>query len=226
MVQSAILLDLAAFAIFVAAWVGYSVVVERSRYAPGSAIARMGSYRNIWFACCLSRDARIVDMQITAAVQNGTALYASISLIALGGALATLRLPDDVLSTVSRFPFAVETTRAMWQAKSIGLSVIFVYAIFQFSAAYRIYNWVAILIGAMPHAQTKDTAEANDHVKRTARVYAAGTRRFYRGLRAVLFALGYLGWSFGPLALVVSLFAVVVMMWRLEFDSDVLRAIE
>ena len=78
----------------------------------------------------------------------------------------------------------------------------------------------------MPPAQAKDTAEAEDHVKRTARVYEAASSRFYRGQRAVLFAVGYLGWFFGPLALVVSTAAVLVMMWRLEFDSDVLRAIE
>ena len=224
--MAAVLLDLAALMIFVAAWISYGVVVERTGYAPKSAISRIGSYRNIWFERALARDARIVDMQIMAALQNATALYASISLIALGGALATLRLPDDVISMVSRLPFAVETTRAMWEVKSIGLSVVFAYAIFQFSSAYRIFNWVAILIGAMPPAQIKDTSEADDHVKRTARVYAAATRRFYRGHRAVLFALGYLGWFFGPLALVVCTAAVVVMMWRLEYDADVLRAIE
>jgi len=226
MPQFAVFPDLAAFLIFVVTWVGYGAVVERTRCAPGSPYARMRSYRKIWFARSLGREARMVDMQITAAVQNGTTLYASISLIALGGAIATLRLPDEVISMVSRLPFAVETTRAMWEVKSIGLSVIFAYAIFQFSSAHRLFNWVAILIGAMPYAQTKDTAEADDHVKRTARVYAAATRRFSRGQRAVLFALGYLGWFFGPLALIVSTVAVVAMMWRLEFDPDVLRAIE
>jgi len=221
-----VLFDLAAFATFVAIWVGYGILVERTGYAPARIHTSMNAYRKIWLARTLDREVRMLDMQIMAALQNGVSLYASISLLALGGAIAILRLSDEVISIVSRLPFAIETTRPVWEGKSIGLAIIFAYAIIQFSSSYRIYNWVAILLGAMPLAQAKDTAEAANHVKRTVRMNEAATRRFYRGQRAVFFALGYLGWFFGPLTLIASTAAVVIMMWRLEFPSDVLRAIE
>ena len=41
----------------------------------------------------LDREARMVDMQIMASLQNGTAFFASTSLIAIGGGLALLRRP-------------------------------------------------------------------------------------------------------------------------------------
>jgi uncharacterized membrane protein len=41
---------------------------------------------------------RMVDAQVTAALQNGTAFFASTSLIAVGGALTLLRSSDEVMS--------------------------------------------------------------------------------------------------------------------------------
>ena len=76
---------------------------------------------------------------------------------------------------VSALPFGVETSRTAWQSKSIGLAIIFAYSLFQYSSAYRLYSFVAQLFGAMPPAQANDTAEADDHSKRTARVYEAAT---------------------------------------------------
>jgi uncharacterized membrane protein len=218
--------DFVAFAIFIVTWIGYGAAIERTGYALGSVNMRMSHYRQAWLSCSLDREVRIVDMQVVAAAQNGTAMHVSIALIALGGALANLRLPDDFISTLSTLPFAAETTRSAWQGKSIGLAIMFAYAVFQFSSAYRMYSFVGQLIGAMPLAHAKDAIESNNHVKRTARVYEAANRRYNRGQRAIFFAIGYLGWFFGPLAFIVSTAAVVVMMWRLEFASDLLRAIE
>jgi uncharacterized membrane protein len=51
----------------------------------------MNGYREVWIRRLLDRDARMVDMQIMASQQNGTAFFASTSLLAIGGALALLR---------------------------------------------------------------------------------------------------------------------------------------
>jgi uncharacterized membrane protein len=131
---------------------------------------------------------------------------------------------QHLLQTSVRY-LGVETSRTAWQSKSIGLAIIFAYSLFQYSSAYRLYSFVAQLVGAMPPAQANATAEGDGHSKRTVRVYEAANRRFNRGQRAIFFVLGYLGWFFGPVALIVSTITVVVMMLRLEFASDVLRAI-
>ena len=46
----------------------------------------------------LARDMRMVDAQVTAALQNGTAFFASTSLIAIGGALTLLRSSDEIMT--------------------------------------------------------------------------------------------------------------------------------
>src|SRR5262249_31564235 len=84
---------------------------------------------------------------IMAALQNGTAFFASTSLLAIGGALTLLRSTGEVLAVMTDMPLGLQTTRALWEAKSLGLVVIFVYAFFKFAWSYRLFNYVAILLG-------------------------------------------------------------------------------
>ena len=107
----------------------------------------------------------------------------------------------------------------------IGLAIIFVYAFFKFAWSYRLYNYVAIMVGAAPPAAAKDTAEAQAFAHRAARLCADAGRHFNRGQRAFFFALGYLGWFLGPAAARAGTTAgVVVVTWRRQFDSESRRA--
>jgi len=217
--------DLVALACFVGAWGLYAILVEWTEHGRDSLSAHMDRYREIWMHRMLHREARMVDMQIMAALQNGTAFFASTSLIAIGGTLSLLRSTDDVLNVMGSLPFTVPTSRVQWEAKTIGLVIIFAYAFFKFAWSYRLYNYVAIMLGAMPFASEKDTPEAQAHVVRTTRLFASAGRHFNRGQRAFFFAIGYLGWFIGPLVLMVSTVAIVAVMWRRQFASDSRTAI-
>ena len=168
----------------------------------------------------LDREMRMVDMQVMAALQNGTAFFASTSLFAIGGALTIIRSTDDVLNVVATLPIGIQTGRVLWEMKAIGLAVIFVYAFFKFGWSYRLYNYVAILLGAMPPPAEKDTAEAQAHVKRTTGLFTAAGRHFNHGQRAFFFALGYLGWFVSPYVFMGTTAAVVFVMWWRQFGSD------
>ncbi len=106
---------------------------------------------------------------------------------------------------MSTLPFGFPTTRMQWKSKTIGLATIFVYAFFKFAWSYlRLYNHVAIMIGAMPPSTEKDTVEAKRHALRTGKLCEAAGRHFNRGQRAFFFALGYLGWFISPWLLFFS----------------------
>ena len=166
----------------------------------------------------------MVDMQIMASLQNGTAFFASTTLIAIGGALALLRATDDALGVIGKFPLDIAPSPALWETKCVGLILIFVYAFFKFAWAYRLFNYVAILLGAMPPAAQHHTPEAEAHVIRTTRLFEAAGRHFNRGQRAFFFALGYLGWFISPWVLFVTTGAVVIVTWRRQFVSSAWRA--
>jgi uncharacterized membrane protein len=212
--------DLVALAYFVAAWLGYSIVIERSEHGSNSLNALMNVYRDRWMQELLARDMRMVDAQVTAALQNGTAFFASTSLLAIGGTLAMLRSTDQVLLVLAWLPFATPPTQGHWEMKILGLTIIFVYAFFKFAWSYRLYNYVAIMVGAAPPRKDRNTRHAKIYAHRTARICADAGRHFNRGQRAFFFALGYLGWFLGPLPFALTTTGVVIVMWRRQFRSE------
>jgi len=216
--------DIVAVAFFTLEWTVYAVTLEYTAYGRDSLSARMNVYREVWMRRLLDRDARMVDMQIMAALQNGTAFFASTSLIAVGGALALLRSTNEALAVLGALPIDLRPSPALWELKCVGLILIFVYAFFKFAWSYRLFNYVAILLGAMPPAAQRDTPEAEAHVIRTTRLFEAAGRHFNRGQRAFFFALGYLGWFVSPWVLFVTTAAVVIVTWRRQFASNAWRA--
>jgi uncharacterized membrane protein len=218
-------IDLIALGCFVGAWLLYAFLVEWTPAGRAGLSAYMDRYREVWMQRMLHREARMVDMQIMTALQNGTAFFASTSLIAIGGSLSLLRSTGDVLTVMGSLPFAIPTTREQWEAKTIGLVVIFAYAFFKFAWSYRLYNYVAILLGAMPHAVEKETPEAVAHIRRTTQMFQSAGRHFNRGQRGFFLALGYLGWFAGPYVLMLTTTAVVAVLWRRQFASRARKAV-
>jgi uncharacterized membrane protein len=220
----AYLVDILAFGFFMLEWSVYAFTLDYAAYGRDSLSARMHGYREVWIRRLLDREARMVDMQIMASLQNGTAFFASTSLLAVGGALALLRSTNEALGVLKALPIDLAPSPALWEIKCVGLVLIFVYAFFKFAWAYRLFNYVAILLGAMPPASQRDTPQANAHVIRTTRVFEAAGKHFNRGQRAFFFALGYLGWFVSPWVLFVTTALVVIVTWRRQFASDAWQA--
>jgi uncharacterized membrane protein len=217
-------IDILAVGFFALEWTVYAVTLEHSAYGRDSLSARMHIYREVWIRRMLDRETRMVDMQMLASLQNGTAFFASTSLFAAGGALALLRSTSEALAVLRALPIDLSPSPALWELKCVGLILIFIYAFFKFAWTYRLFNYVAILLGAMPPAARRDTPEAEAHVIRTTRLFEAAGRHFNRGQRAFFFALGYLGWFVSPWVLFATTAAVVIVTWRRQFVSSAWRA--
>jgi uncharacterized membrane protein len=220
------LADVIALVWFIGAWIAYAIAIERSAYGRRGLNALLDGYRETWMRRMLSRDNRIIDSHILGSLQNGTAFFASTSLLAIGGALTLLRSTDEILNVIATLPFGITTTRTQWEAKAVGLTVILVYAFFKFAWSYRLFNYVAIMLGATPLAADKDKPEAQEHVLRTARLFSAAGRHFNRGQRGFFLALGYLGWFVSPWVFMAATTAVVIVMWRRQFGSDARKALD
>jgi uncharacterized membrane protein len=222
--MSVYLVDIFAVAFFALEWAVYAITLEHTAYGRDSLSARMHIYREVWIRRLLDREARMVDMQIMSSLQNGTAFFASTSLLAIGGALAMLHATNDALTILSKLPVDLSPSPALWETKCVGLVLIFVYAFFKFAWSYRLFNYVAILFGAMPPAAERHSPQAEAHVDRTTRLFEAAGRHFNRGQRAFFFALGYLGWFVSPWVLFVTTGAVVIVIWRRQFASSAWQA--
>lgn len=213
-------IDAIAFIFFIGAWIGYHVSVELGPHASRSLNARMNLRRSHWIAEAAKRDVRIIDTQIMNGLQNGTAFFASTSLLAIGGALSLLQATDRVAQIFADLPIGAQTSRAAWEMKVIGLAVIFAYAFFKFAWSYRLFNYCAILLGAIPPIERPDDPRMKAAIHETTAMNIAAGRHFNRGQRAFFFALAYLGWFLSPWLFLLATAAVLTVMWRRQFASD------
>lgn len=216
-------IDIVAMLFYAACWIGYHLGVERN-IGRKSLNRLMHSHRYAWMRESAGRDNRILDGNLNASLQNGTAFFASTSLLAIGASLALLRSTQEVLTLFADLPFGFVTTKLVWELKTLGLTIIFVYAFFKFSWSYRLFNYSAILIGAMP-GRSADPREIEVAAWRAASMNTVAGRHFNRGQRAFFFAVAYLGWFVNAYVMIASTAAVLFVMWRRQFASDALAAL-
>jgi len=107
--------------------------------------------------------------------------------------------------------------------KTIGLIVVFIYAFFKFAWAYRLFNYVAIMLGAMPFAGDRQTPRPNATSSAPPGCSNRGTEFQPRPARLLLRArLSRLVCR--PWELFAATTAVVIVMWRRQFASTAQRA--
>jgi uncharacterized membrane protein len=213
-------LDYVALVFFIIAWFGYHAAVELSPAGQKSLNKLMNQYRYRWMEQMVVRENRIVDTTIMASLMNGTAFFASTSLIAIGGVLALLQSTDSVLPVFADLPFGEPPTRLAWDVKVVGLAVIFVYAFFKFAWSYRLFNYMAILVGAVPVLKESSREEALAVARQAGAMNAVAGKHFNRGQRAFFFSLAYLGWFVSAYLFIGATAAVLLVMWRRQFLSD------
>jgi uncharacterized membrane protein len=219
------LLDWLTLIFFLLAWFGYEFVVDRTGVRHRSLNVLINEERHHWMQEMALVDNRIMDSTLHASLQNGTAFFASTALLAVGGALTLLRATDDVLNILAEMPFGLATSRVAWEVKVSGLVIIFVYAFFKFAWSYRLFNYTAVLIGAVPRPGSNRGRNPQAAADRAASMNVVAAHHFSRGQRAFFFALAYLGWFVSGYVLIVSTAAVLFVMWRRQFASDALAAI-
>jgi uncharacterized membrane protein len=218
-------LDAAALALFVVAWVVYGQFARIMGKRGIGLHAAMHQRRREWMREMSHREVRIVDAAIMGSLQNGAAFFASTSLIAIGGAATLLRSTDDALRLFAEFPIAPSLTRVLWEVKAVGLMAIFGYAFFKFAWSYRVFNYAAILIGATPPANSPDAAGRDRAAARAAEMNTVAGENFVSGQRAFFFSFAYLGWFLGPLAFMLTTALIVAVVYRRQFASDALAAL-
>ena len=211
--------DLAALALFIAAWAIYSYTAEGRFSRRSTLTAAMNRQREVWMRTMAQRDLRMVDTSIMIGLQQGTAFFASSCILAIGGCFAILGSGDRVLGVLGDLPFATVQSRAEFELKILGLVVILAYSFFKFGWSYRLFNYCSILIGAVPIPNDRNADELEVSVHRAARMNVLAGMHFNAGLRGIFFSIGYLGWFIGPAVLAAATVLVVAVLVRRQFFS-------
>lgn len=217
--------DLFALAWFLGLWTFHAWLAEASPWRERTLSHAMNAQRETWIRRLAERDLRMIDTAIMAGLQNGTAFFASTSLLAIGGGFALLNASDRVAQVFADLPLAPKTSPWVYEVKVLGLTLVYAYAFFKFGWAYRLFNYASILIGAVPMRHDHDSPEMEPAIRRAVGMTVVAGRHFNRGLRAFFLSIGYLGWFLGPWALVATSTMVFVVLVRRQFASDSRQAL-
>ena len=216
--------DWAALTLFFFGWVGYAAFASRRAKVERTLLASTNHFRKVWMMQVTYRDQRIVDAAVTQNLAASPSFWASTTILVLGGLLAVLGTSDRATELVHDLPFAARTSMLVFDMKIIVLLAVFVYAFFRFTWSMRVYSFGAILVGAAPNVEVFNAGEADRDAfaERAGKLMGMAAESFADGLRAYYMSFAVIGWFVSPAAFALVTLAVLWVLYRREFRSDVL----
>jgi uncharacterized membrane protein len=222
-------IDWAALIAFLCAWSGYLWFAKKFAGTHTSILATTNRIRREWMLQTTFRDVRVVDGVVIQNMSTSPSFFASTTILIVGGLLALLGATEQASEIVRELPFAVRTSALVFELKVALLLGIFVYAFFRFTWSMRLYTFGALMVGSAPEAKAfaaGETAMSRDaFADRAGRVVALAAETFNDGLRAYYLAFAALGWFVSPWLFMLATAAVITILYRREFHSDVLAVL-
>lgn len=224
-------LDWAALAIFFAGWIGYARFAKRRAMTQPSVLASTNRVRHHWMLQTTRREVRVVDAVVMQSLSSSPSFFASTTILIIGGLLAALGTSEKASELVQDLPFTTQTSTLVFDLKLLLLLGVFVYCFFRFTWSMRQYTFGAMLVAAAPELEQFDAAGAAAEMQRNAfadragRIVSLAAETFNDGLRGYYFAFAAIGWFFSSIAFMVATAGVIVILYRREFQSEVLAVL-
>jgi uncharacterized membrane protein len=209
------MMDLIAFGGLVLAWVATGWFIEHPPANRPSVSVLMNDYRRDWMRQFVTRDPRIFDATVIDSLRQGTAFFASASMIAIGGGVALIGNASILKGLAAQL--SLEEGAIAIELKIILVLTFMANALLKFVWSHRLFGYCSIMMAAVPN----DPADPHGYHRagQAAEVNITAARSFNRGLRAIYFALGALGWLAGPWALIATTVITTGILVRREFAS-------
>ncbi len=208
--------DLAALAVALGAWALTGLLIEHPPAARPSVHRIMQEYRRDWMRAFVTRQPRIFDATLIDSLRQGTAFFASASMIAIGGGVALIGNTAAIARLATELP--LQPTGIDLQLKLLLPLVFLANALLKFVWSHRLFGYCAVLMAAVPNDPKDPTALPR--ALQAAEINITAARSFNRGLRSIYFALAALAWLLGPWALLAATIATTAVLLRREFWSQ------
>ncbi len=212
-------LDLIALGLLLVAWLISGWLTEHPPKSLPSVSILMEDYRREWMRTFVTRDPRIFDATVIESLRQGTAFFASASLIAIGGGVALIGNAAALQRLAADLPLAGIAVAngpdvAVRMLPTVGLLAN---ALLKFVWANRLFGYCSVLMAAAPN-EPEDPL-AYHRAAQAGEINITAAKSFNRGLRAIYFALAGLGWLLGPWGLITGTVAATLILLRREFAS-------
>ncbi len=208
-------IDALAVALTLIAWAGIGWLIENPPVSRPSVTVLMKEYRREWMRQFLTRQPRIFDASMIDSLRQGTAFFASASLIAIGGGIALIGNPAAIVGLAEDLTLPADATGL--QLRVLLVIMFLANAVLKFIWSNRLFGYCAILMAAVPNDPSDPVAP--HRAQQAAELNITAAKSFNRGLHSIYFALGSLGWLLGPYVLIATTLLTSAMLIRREFAS-------
>ncbi|MBS0125766.1 DUF599 domain-containing protein [Thetidibacter halocola] len=209
--------DWAAVGFLVFAWFVSTRLIEHPPKRFPSTSALMAGYRREWMVAFVHRNPRIFDSQIVGQLRQGTAFFASGSMIAIGGGFALLGNAERLRGVAQDLTQSADPV-VVWEIKLILMLLFAANAFLKFVWSHRLFGYCAVLMAAVPN--DPDDPVAMPRARKAGEINIFAARGYNRGLRSVYFGIASAAWLIGPAALLVATVFTVGVILRREFASQ------
>ncbi|MFK7939393.1 MAG: DUF599 domain-containing protein [Roseovarius sp.] len=209
--------DYAALAALVVGWWVIGWIIEHGIGQRCSVSMLMVQYREEWMTHMITREPRVFDAQILGSLRQGTAFFASATMIAIGGCLALLGNAEQLVNIAEDLTLGQDPV-IVWEIKVLVILGFLANAFFKFVWANRLFGYCGVVMGAVPN--DPNHADVALRTSQAAEISNFSARSFNRGLRAIYFSLAATAWLLGPWALMAAAATTCLMLVRREFMSQ------
>ncbi|MGL4238435.1 DUF599 domain-containing protein [Tabrizicola sp.] len=214
-------LDLILLGLLLVAWLISGWLSEHPPKSLPSVSLLMEEYRRDWMRTFVTRNPRIFDAQLIDSLRQGTAFFASASMIAIGGGVAVIGNAAAVQRLADELPLpGTGPDVALRMLPVIGFLAN---ALLKFIWANRLFGYCSILMAAVPN--NPEDPVAFHRAGQAAEINITAAKSFNRGIRSIYFALAALGWLLGPWGLLIGTVFATGILLRREFASASRRVI-
>ena len=205
------------------AWLGSTVVIERTDVAKPSTHILMETYREQWMVQMVTRNPRIFDSSVLGMMRQGATFFASSCMIAIGGCVALIGGADQITVFASELANTTVAPKIVWEVKILLLMALLANGFLKFVWAVRLFGYCAIVMASTPNDPKNKTTYAP--AAKAAEIANHAARSFNRGMRSVYFTIAALTWLIGPLPLMLATITTLILIYRREFSSRTRRAL-
>ena len=204
-------------------WIGYTLFADSTTRRRNSISAYMARNRHRWMEQMLKRPMRMVDTAIAGNLITGISFFSSTTILVLFGLVSLLGYTHKAIRTVAALPFSEVTSDELWECKVVLLILIFIYAFFKFTWAFRLSNYCSILIGGAPEPSRASEQDAYRAAARASRMSMMSAHNFNRGIRSYCFGLSAIAWFYHPIAFMFGATLATIILYNREFGSHALN---
>ncbi|MBT8153809.1 DUF599 domain-containing protein [Epibacterium ulvae] len=209
-------LDFAGLVFVLVAWVWIGWRIEHPAQNRPSVSFLMADFRRDWLHTMVTREPRVFDAMMVGSLRQGTAFFASTTMLAIGGGLALIGNTEQVAGLAKDF-MHTEAPTFVWEAKILVVLLLLCNAFLKFVWSNRLFGYGSVLMAAVPN--DPDAPLVYQRAAQAAELNITAARSFNRGLRATYFSLSTCAWLIGPIALLLATFVTLAVLYRREFAS-------